>query len=138
MSTAGRTAAVRRAGARSARRAPAGGSSAGSTSGSARCPGLGLGAAMLWMSLLVLLPLAAVVVTSTERRLARLLGLDHRPRAAAALRLTIGSSLLVCAVNAVMGTLVAWVLVRDASRASGCSSSSSTCRSRCRRSSPAW
>jgi sulfate transport system permease protein len=70
----------------------------------------GLGLSVLWLSILVLLPLAAVVakglgpgfwdaVTSRE--------------ALAAIRLTVTSALIVAAVNAVLGTLIAWVLARD-------------------------
>jgi sulfate transport system permease protein len=75
--------------------------------------GVGLGTAVLWMSLLVLLPLAAVVVKSTGAGWEGFWTSISSPRAASALRFTIGSSLLVCAINAVMGTLIAWVLVRD-------------------------
>ena len=75
--------------------------------------GVGLGTAVLWMSLLVLLPLAAVVVTSADSGWSGFWASITGPRAAGALRFTIGSSLLVCAVNALMGTLVAFVLVRD-------------------------
>jgi sulfate transport system permease protein len=35
------------------------------------------------------------------------------PRAVAALKLTLGASAIVAAIDAVMGTLIAWVLVRD-------------------------
>ena len=43
-----------------------------------------------------------------------LLGDGHEPqRPLASLRLTIAASLLVAALNAVVGTLIAWVLVRD-------------------------
>jgi sulfate transport system permease protein len=75
--------------------------------------GVGLGSAVLWLSLLVLLPLAAVVVKSTDSGWDGFWTSITGPRAAAALRFTVLSSLFVCAVNAVMGTLVAWVLVRD-------------------------
>jgi sulfate transport system permease protein len=75
--------------------------------------GVGLGTAVLWMSLLVLLPLAAVVVKSTEAGWGGFWASITGPRAASALQFTIGSSLLVCAINAVMGKLVAFVLVRD-------------------------
>jgi sulfate transport system permease protein len=75
--------------------------------------GVGLGTAVVWMSLLVLLPLAAVVVESAGSGWSGFWDSITGPRAAGALRFTIGSSLLVCAVNAVMGTLVAFVLVRD-------------------------
>jgi sulfate/thiosulfate transport system permease protein len=86
---------------------------AGSTVRFSPLAGVGLGTAVLWMSLLVLLPLAAVVLKSTDAGWSGFWDSVTGPRAAAALRFTIGSSLLVCAVNAVMGTLIAWVLVRD-------------------------
>jgi sulfate transport system permease protein len=86
---------------------------AGSTFRFGPLAGVGLGAAVLWMSLLVLLPLAAVVVTSTENGWSGFWASITGPGASSALRFTIGSSLLVCAINAVMGTLVAFVLVRD-------------------------
>ena len=74
---------------------------------------LGLGVAVLWLSLVVLLPLAAIVVTSTEDGWSGFYDTVTSPAVAAALKLSIGVSLLVAVVNAVMGTLVAWVLVRD-------------------------
>jgi sulfate transport system permease protein len=58
----------------------------------------------------VLIPLAAVVVKSTEAHFWTVL---TSPRALAALELTVGISLAVAAVNAVAGTLIAWELVRD-------------------------
>lgn len=78
-----------------------------------RASGLGLGLAMLWFSLLVLLPLTAVVVTATEGGWDAFWGAITNEQTAAAIRLTVTNALLVTAVNAVMGTLIAWVLVRD-------------------------
>jgi sulfate/thiosulfate transport system permease protein len=74
---------------------------------------LGLGTAVLWLSLLVLLPLSAVVVRSTGKGWSGFWHAITAPGSLDALRLTLLSSLLVSAVNAVMGTLIAWVLVRD-------------------------
>jgi len=68
---------------------------------------------MLWFSLLVLIPLTAVVVTSLEDGVAGFVETLANDQTAAALRLTVGTSLLVTAVNAVVGTCIAWVLVRD-------------------------
>ncbi len=48
----------------------------------------------------------------------------RNPQTAAALRLTVAQSLLVTVVNVVMGTLIAWVLVRDSFRARRCSRTS--------------
>ena len=76
-----------------------------------RRPGrLGLGVATLWLSLIVLLPLAAVVAKATETNI---LEAATSPAALDALRLTLWTSQLVAAINAVLGTLTAWVLVRD-------------------------
>jgi sulfate transport system permease protein len=67
----------------------------------------------LYMSLVVLIPLAAVVVKATDLGLAEFWNAVTGPQAVAALKLTVGLSLLVGAMNAVAGTLIAWVLVRD-------------------------
>ena len=68
---------------------------------------------MLWFSLLVLIPLAAVVVGRRRRRAGAVRRRAHQPADLAAIRLTVAQSLLVTVVNMVMGTLIAWVLVRD-------------------------
>ncbi|HKY68478.1 MAG TPA: sulfate ABC transporter permease subunit CysT [Acidimicrobiales bacterium] len=75
--------------------------------------GLGLGVAMLWFSLLVLIPLIAVVVTAADGGWEAFRAALTNEQTAAAIRLTVGMALLVTAVNVVMGTLIAWVLVRD-------------------------
>ncbi len=74
---------------------------------------LGLGLTLTWFSLLVLIPLALVVVSATEGGWQTFADTLTNPQTAAALRLTVTQSLLVTAVNVVMGTLIAWVLVRD-------------------------
>jgi len=79
------------------------------TAGSA----LGLGIAITWFSLLVLIPLSAVVVAASERGWSGYIDTITSPQTMAAVRLTVGQSLLVTLVNVVMGTLIAWVLVRD-------------------------
>jgi sulfate transport system permease protein len=73
----------------------------------------GLGVAVLWLSLLVLLPLAAVAVTASRGGAAAFLSAVTDREALAAVELTVGLSVGVAAVNAVLGTIVAWVLVRD-------------------------
>jgi sulfate transport system permease protein len=74
---------------------------------------LGLGVVTLWLSVIVLLPLAAVVDRSLEGGLSAFWNSVTSRQAIDALRFTILISLAVAAVNAVMGTLIAWVLVRD-------------------------
>ncbi|PZF82243.1 sulfate ABC transporter permease subunit CysT [Jiangella anatolica] len=78
-----------------------------------RASGLGLGVAMLWFSLLVLIPLAAVVATAAAGGWDGFWQAVTNEQTAAAIRLTVGTALLVTVVNVVMGTLIAWVLVRD-------------------------
>ena len=75
--------------------------------------GTGLGVAVLWFSLLVLIPLAAVVIRSAEVGWSGYRETLTNPQTAAAIRLTVTQSLYVTVLNVVMGTLIAWVLVRD-------------------------
>jgi sulfate transport system permease protein len=74
---------------------------------------LGLGISTLWLSVIVLLPLAAVVVRSTDGGFDAFWSVVSSRQAVAALRFTIGVSLVATLVNVVTGTLIAWVLVRD-------------------------
>ena len=71
------------------------------------------GAAVLWISLIVLLPLAAVFSRSLSDGVGHFWDAITDKEAVAAIKLTLISSLIVVAINAVMGTLIAWVLVRD-------------------------
>jgi sulfate transport system permease protein len=75
--------------------------------------GLGVGMATMYLSLIVLLPLGAVVLRADENGLRGFWAAVTTPETAAALTLTVGASLIVVAVDVVMGTLIAWVLVRD-------------------------
>lgn len=75
--------------------------------------GLALGLVLLWMSILVILPLAAVLLTSTSNGFAAFVDTITSPAVAASIRLTVTMAAAATAVNTVLGTLVAWVLVRD-------------------------
>jgi len=79
----------------------------------ARASALGLGVATLWLSVIVLIPLAALVARSTDGGLDTFWSAVSSRQAVAALKLTLLTSLAVAAVNAVAGTATAWVLVRD-------------------------
>jgi sulfate transport system permease protein len=68
---------------------------------------------MAYLSIVALIPLAAVVVRSTDGGLDAFWDAISNEQAVAALRLTLIASLVVVVVNAVTGTLIAWVLVRD-------------------------
>jgi sulfate/thiosulfate transport system permease protein len=84
---------------------------AGSTGRSAGA--LGMGVATLWLSLVVLLPLAAVVARSLE---GDFFAAVTSRQAVSAIGFTVWISLAVAALNTVTGTLIAWVLERDAFR----------------------
>ncbi|WP_414690549.1 sulfate ABC transporter permease subunit CysT [Nocardioides sp.] len=68
---------------------------------------------MLWFSLLVLIPLAAIVATAGKDGVHGYVEVLENPQTWAAIKLTVGQSALVTLLNVVMGTLIAWVLVRD-------------------------
>lgn len=74
---------------------------------------LSLGVAVLWFSLLVLLPLAAIVAAAAEGGVSNYLHVISEPQTWAAVRLTVVQALVVTVVNIVIGTIIAWVLVRD-------------------------
>jgi sulfate transport system permease protein len=74
---------------------------------------LARGTAVLWISMIVLLPLAAVVSRGFDDGLGHFWDAIKAPEAQSAIKLTLITSLIVVVINAVMGTLIAWVLVRD-------------------------
>jgi sulfate/thiosulfate transport system permease protein len=78
-----------------------------------RASGLGLGIALLWFSLLVLIPLTAVVVQASSGGWSAYIAALTSEQTLSALQLTVGQALLVTGVNVVIGTTIAWVLVRD-------------------------
>jgi sulfate transport system permease protein len=81
--------------------------------GSKRGTGLGVGLVTLYLSLVVLIPLAAVIVRSQTGGFANSWHLVTAGQPLAALKLTVVASFLIAIVNLVMGTIIAWVLVRD-------------------------
>ncbi|QDP98459.1 sulfate ABC transporter permease subunit CysT [Microlunatus elymi] len=78
-----------------------------------RASGIGLGIAMVWFSLLVLIPLIAVVVQASAAGWAGFARTLANPQTASAVLFTIWVSVLVTLIDVVVGTAVAWVLVRD-------------------------
>lgn len=74
---------------------------------------LQVGVAVLWLSLIVLLPLAAIVLTSAEGGWGAFWSAVSSPSALASFRVTLTISIGVTVVNVAFGLLIAWVLVRD-------------------------
>jgi sulfate transport system permease protein len=77
------------------------------------------GVAIGYLSLMVLLPLAAVAAKSFEEGWAGFWSAVTDQQAVHALRLTLILAFVVTLVNAVIGTVIAWVLVRDNFRGKG-------------------
>jgi sulfate/thiosulfate transport system permease protein len=73
---------------------------------------LSLGYAVAYLSLLVLIPLAACFVKAAQLTPAQFAHAALSERALAAYELTFGASLTAAGLNAALGLLVAWVLVR--------------------------
>jgi sulfate transport system permease protein len=74
--------------------------------------GLALGFTLTYLSLIVLIPLAALVLRTSSLGWAEFFRIASDPRTIAALRLSFGASLIAALVNTVFGLIVAWVLVR--------------------------
>jgi sulfate transport system permease protein len=71
------------------------------------------GSVTMYLSLIVVLPLTAVVWRSSRDGWGGFWAAATTPQALAALRLTFLVALVVVALNVVIGTVIAWVLVRD-------------------------
>ena len=74
--------------------------------------GLSLGFTITYLSLIVLIPLAAAFVKTTSLSLEQFWNAVTAPRVLASYQLSFGAALAAAAVNAVFGLAVAWVLVR--------------------------
>ena len=71
-----------------------------------------LGFTLIYLSLIVLIPLSALVLKTFTLTWDQFVLATTSPRVLASYRLTFGASLLAATVNVVFGLLVAWVLVR--------------------------
>src|SRR6478672_7345167 len=84
--------------------------------GRVRLPGLGVtagtGMVMLYLSAIVLLPLAAVASEAFSGGWSHFWDQVTSPLAKSALELTVICSLIVVVLNAIFGTILAWILVR--------------------------
>jgi sulfate transport system permease protein len=74
--------------------------------------GLSLGFTLAYLSLIVLMPLAAVFVKTATLSPAAFWAIVTAPRVVATYKLTFGASLLAAVINVVFGLLLAWSLVR--------------------------
>ena len=74
--------------------------------------GLTLGFALTYLSLIVLIPIAALILRTTAMSWDQFWMIATSERVLAALRLSFGASFVGASLNAVFGVIVAWVLVR--------------------------
>ncbi|CAN5336072.1 sulfate ABC transporter permease subunit CysT [soil metagenome] len=74
--------------------------------------GITLGLTVTWLGLIVLLPLASLVLKASALGFEGFIDVIATPRVLASLRLSFGLSFLAAAINAVLGLLIAWVIVR--------------------------
>ena len=74
--------------------------------------GLTLGFAGLFLTFIVLIPMAALILRAASLPLDEFWRIATEPRALASYRLTFGASFLAACVNAVFGFIIAWALVR--------------------------
>ncbi len=77
-------------------------------------PGFGitLGVTLTWLSLIVLIPLAALFLKTSELSFERFLAIVTSARTLHALQLSFGLAFLAALVNLVFGAIVVWALVR--------------------------
>ncbi|WP_288842754.1 sulfate ABC transporter permease subunit CysT [uncultured Deefgea sp.] len=75
---------------------------------------LSLGYSVLYLSLIVLLPLAALISKSMGLDWASFWAIVTEPRVVASYKVTFGASLIAALINLFVGLLIAWVLVRYA------------------------
>lgn len=73
---------------------------------------LSLGYTLFYLSLIVLIPLSALVIKSTQLTWHEFTSTITDPFVVSAYKLSIGASLIAAAINGVFGLIVAWVLVR--------------------------
>lgn len=73
---------------------------------------LSLGYTLLYLSLIVLIPLAAAFIKTTEFTLTEFWHVVTTPRVIASYKLTFGAAFLAAVINAFFGLLTAWVLTR--------------------------
>jgi sulfate/thiosulfate transport system permease protein len=71
------------------------------------------GGSLLWLSILVLLPIAAIFSKAFEGGFSTFWNEVTAPESIATLKFTLAISAIVCVIGACMGLVVAWVFVRD-------------------------
>ncbi len=71
-----------------------------------------MGLTLFWLSIIVLIPLGGMILKTATLGWDAFFNAISTPRVLAALRLSIGGALIAAMINAVFGSIIAWVLVR--------------------------
>ena len=74
--------------------------------------GISMGVTLTLLSLIVLIPLASLVVFTSKMSFSEIWDVITRPRVLASFRVSLLTALIASLINAVMGVILAWVLVR--------------------------
>ncbi len=74
--------------------------------------GLSMGVTLTLLGLIVLIPLASLIVFTAKMSFSDIIEVITRPRVVASFRVSLLTALIASLVNAVMGVVLAWVLVR--------------------------
>lgn len=74
--------------------------------------GLSMGFTITYLSLIVLIPLSAVFLKTTELTWQQFIDIITNERVVASFKVSLSTSIYAALINAVFGTIVAWVLVR--------------------------
>ena len=74
--------------------------------------GLSMGVTLSLLSLVVLIPLASLVVFTAKMNLSSIIEVITKPRVVASFKVSLLTALIASLVNAIMGVVLAWVLVR--------------------------
>ena len=74
--------------------------------------GLSMGVTLTLLGLIVLIPLASLIVFTAKMSFSDIIEVITRPRVVASFKVSLLTALIASLVNAVMGVVLAWVLVR--------------------------
>lgn len=74
--------------------------------------GLSMGVTLAMLSIIVLIPLASLVIFTAKLSFSDIIETITRERVLASFRVSFGTAFVASAINAVMGVILAWVLVR--------------------------
>ncbi|MGN0695482.1 MAG: sulfate ABC transporter permease subunit CysT [Oscillospiraceae bacterium] len=74
--------------------------------------GLSMGITLTMLGVVVLIPLASLVVFTAQMSLSDIIETITRPRVLASFRVSFSTAFIASLINAVMGVILAWVLVR--------------------------